>query len=235
MSRLFAAIVVCAATLVGASSANATTISFTDGTFALADYSITSYKSSPLVNVTVTECASCGDPGTALDFVVNDSGSAGETTANAVINNSFTYDPLLSGPISSRGIDASVDKYLIFAGATNVFRPTIEQDGQFYLAAIVGPSDQTGYDLFSGTALNATDFVSFDFTTGAFGTTNPNFAGDPMSFGLTQFFTLFGGTAEARYDNLNITVNPVPEPTSLLLLGSGLIGAVVRRRRSRSR
>ena len=77
----------------------------------------------------------------------------------------------------------------------NTFRPTILQDGTYYLAAIPGPSfnsapNSTGYHLLSHVGLMATDFVSFDFTTGAFGTSNPNFGGDPMLLGLSQIAPL---------------------------------------------
>ena len=64
---------------------------------------------------------------------------------------------------------------------------------------------------------------------GTSGTTNPNFDGDPLYFGLTQEFGLglnTPTTAVATYDNLNIDIAsaavPTPEPSSMAMLGLGL-------------
>jgi hypothetical protein len=160
------------------------------------------------------------------------------------INNTFTYNPLAQGPITT--IDASVDKNIktnvpvdpqtIFS---NTFRPLIEQDGLFYLAAISGPTfngGTTGYNTISGSGLVAADFTQFDLSTGAFGTAHPNFAGDPMLLGLGQL-TNFGATNvsfEADYDNLRLSinaVNAVPEPGStVLLLFDSVVGLFALRR-----
>jgi hypothetical protein len=97
----------------------------------------------------------------------------------------------------------------------------------FYLAAIAGPGftgGTTGYNTISQNGLLASDFVQFDFTTGIFGTAHPNFAGDPLLFGLDQQTNIgFSDLIfEADYDNLNLKINSVPENggTLVLLLGS---------------
>jgi hypothetical protein len=161
-------------------------------------------------------------------------------TAQGLANNTFTYNPLTQGAITS--IDASVMKDLTVSFSVvgsgsigNNFRPTILQDGTYYMAAIPGPSlstfpSSTGYHLLAQAGLNAADFVSFDFTTGSFGTGNPNFGGDPMLFGLTQITThgrgVYSGQVIAQYQDLSFDIHTVPEPGPLALLGTALLGFV---------
>ena len=178
------------------------------------------------------QCTSCGNPGDGLQiktFLQN----MNETTAVGFTGNSFTYNPQTQGAIVS--VDASVDKDLTVSpsdvGGGNTFHPLIEQDGNFYLASVLGPTltapgFTTGYNTISKTGLAATDFLQFDFSTGTFLSANPNFSGDAMIFGLGQVFGSGGNTGfnlEADYDNLHIGINnSVPEPSSLLMLVVGL-------------
>jgi len=218
---------------------------FSDGTFNLANYS----ESTPFVSGTVNsfqQCASCGNPGTALQ--INTTAPTGNGSySQGFINNTFAYNPLTQGTISS--ISASADKNLGInyagTGFGNTFRPTIEQDGIFYLAAIPGPTlntgaggGSTGYNTISRSGLVATDFQQYDFTTGSFiALIHPNFAGDAMLFGLTQITQIVGGPTNAalfaEYDNLHLDIAPVPEPASLVLFGSALAGLGLVRRRKR--
>jgi hypothetical protein len=143
------------------------------------------------------------------------------------VNNTFQYNPLTQGAVSS--IDVSVDKNLTTnppVGGSNTFRPLIEQDGVFYLAAITGPSTP-GYNTISATGLMATDFTDFNFSTGTFGSMHPNFGGDLMLFGLGQISGETGGTgiltATIDYDNLGLSIQgaqstPDSGETLLLLL-----------------
>jgi len=207
---------------------------FTDGTFNLGDYTQTpSFLSASATSIVGSQCASCGDPGNALQIVA----TFGDTTTTTgvadlgFVNNTFSYDPSTQGAIQS--ITASVDKDLNISVTTtgtfgNDFRPLIEQDGNFYLAAIPGPGfkgGDTGFLSLSQSGLVAADFQLFDFSTETFLTGTPNFAGDPMLFGLGQISSMggfTGGTITATYDNLSLDLQPVPEPSSLLLF-AGLL------------
>jgi hypothetical protein len=218
---------------------------FTDGTFNPADYSYSTAFISG-ASVTYGQCTSCGDPGYGLQINVDVTASS-SGYSQAFINNTFSYDPLAQGAIS--GISASVDKDegVNFAGTDfgNTFRPTIEQDGNFYLAFIPGPplttgagGGSTGYNLLSGSGLVASDFEEYDFATGSFVVGSPNFDGDPMLFGLTEIATIngesSGATFFADFDNLSFditTVATVPETTSLALLATGLAGLLLLRGR----
>jgi hypothetical protein len=239
------------ATSITSVPASAASVTFTDGTFATT--ALTGLYQSDPSNTTVSEgaCANCGVGGTAglhfeADFgpnaVGNPNGSNSLPQATfGVLETLFTYNPSTQGAISS--INASVDKNFSTteggAGIGNTFRPLIEQDGNIYLAAIQGSTvtgpTTTGYLSFSGTGLTASDFLIFNFTTGVFGTANPNFAGDPIVLGLGQNINLAANTTNfADYDNLSITLNSaVPEPSiwAMMILGFCGLGFLAYRRK----
>jgi hypothetical protein len=154
------------------------------------------------------------------------------------LNNGFAYDPSTQGAITS--IAASGDNNVTFSRTlsgtyTSGIRPLIEQDGKYYMAFIPGilfpsgtPAGPTGYQTISQSGLVAADFTGYDPSTGAALPGEPDFAGDPMLFGLvvgasfpslSQPFTVI-----EDHDNLTIDISPVPEPSSLLLLASTLSG-----------
>jgi hypothetical protein len=225
---------------------------FTDDSFDLADYTPTSiFQSGPsagLVYASAGGTLQFVSTFTDLDLVSD--------VAMALFDTDFVINPATQGTPTS--IDASVDKdntdsiTIPTTGTfTNTFRPAIEQDGSYYLAAIAGPSltsipGTTGYNLLSATGLTAADFVSFNFSTGTFGTAHPNFAGDPMEFGLAQITSvrIVGGEpplsiyqAILDYKDLTLDVvgaKAVPEPSTLALLGLSAIGmGWLSRRRAR--
>ena len=238
-----------------ASSGIFASVVFTDSTFNLAGYSPTPTFMTPAVTLTHGQCLSCGNPGTALEIVLNSTTATGGLADVGFVNNVFTYDPGTQGAISSIG--AFVDKNLLIdvgntngfgigTTFTNNFRPLISQGGLYYLAAIAGPgipgptasgpfSASTGYVTISQAGLLATDFTQYDIATNVFGIAHPNFAGGVLSFGLGQISSAGTGftnsTIAAQYDNLRINVNSVPEPGTLALFGFGLAGVFAVRRR----
>jgi hypothetical protein len=230
-------------------SASASTIVFSDGTFAPANYSTAfTYLQNPGSDSAVwSQCASCGNPNQALQLIINETTGGGTFNSTEVLtgilNTTFVYNPSTQGAITQ--ISASVDKDFtvnVNLGFGNTFRPMIEQDGNFYVAAISGPvlngPGTTGFDTISNGSLVATSFQEVNPVTGVIGTPNPNFAGDPMTFGIAQLLAasaISGTTATLAYDNLNIMLTTAsPEPSTLWTLFAGVLalapGTLKRRR-----
>jgi hypothetical protein len=217
---------------------------FTDSALNLANYAVTTGLVNGGATIAPTNCLTCGPTnGPALQITGTFPNapvppSTVDTALAVLINNTFTYDPTTQGQITS--LSASVDKDLSVNitgnGFGNTFRPTILQDGVFYVAAISGPTlncppCSTGFNTI-GASLTAADFLQFDPATDTTGTATPNFAGDPITFGLTQVFG--AGAAEviiADYADLRIAINAA-EPGALAVLGVGLLGLLAVRRRA---
>ena len=202
-----------------------------DNTFDAGNYILTMYRSNPSIQVLGQgQCPGCGNPGQAffLNLLVPGIGSE----RSAIINKTFAYDPSSQGAITS--LSFTVDKLLTTSPevpSTDAIAIRIQQGGKIYGTAVTAPNffGTTGWRSYSGSGLVATNFLEFDYTTGVLGTGHPDFAGGPMLFGLGQLTETFSVidpnfTVSVTWDNLDIELNTVPEPASMLLLATGLLG-----------
>ncbi len=166
-------------------------------------------------------------------------------------NTTAVYDPGVSGGISA--IDFSFDlKFLGGTSGTSVvgYRLALEQSGSVYhsgpglsfVGLAQGPGDGlagTTWDPFSFSGLTAADFIN---TAGGPNTLDFSASGDPITFGYlaTTGMSLPGvvdGGTSSGIDNWSVkvtpfetTASPVPEPASLVLLGGGLFGMLLKRK-----
>jgi len=238
MKRVLLATVLSLAT-VGVAKAD---VVFSDSTFNLGIYSATvPFSTDAIATLSRSQCVSCGvGASSGLQFVATFNNTVSASVGQTLINIGFIYDPSVSGPATS--IDASIDKNIFTSltgtGFTSSFRITLDQGGILYQDAIVGPTfngpsnaSTTGFVNIAGTGLLATNFNEFDPNSGATNVgLHPDFSTGTMVFGITQNSGTTGvGTITALYDNLRIDVHngsavSAPEPSSVLVLGAGMLG-----------
>ena len=234
-SRLFLLVIL----LLSAAALASADVVFTDTTFTVADYAVYAFTSSPTITVeTPIQCGGCGTIGNRMSFTVDFAalppgppGSRSDWTA--LINTTFAYDPQTQGAIAALSVsglkELSTD---IPVTSGEAFSVRILQDGKLYGYAIPSgvqwSGTSSGWIQFFRDGLTAANFRQYDLTTGlVVPGSNPDFAGSEMFFGIGQW-TSWAYPNELRvtntWDNVTFDITPVPEPGSLLLLGSGLLG-----------
>ena len=227
----------------------ATTL-FTDSTFSLAGYSQTTYTNNTVTagaSYSVTQDGSLGNSAPSAHFSVTWTNDTTFTIFDGLINSSFTYDPSTAGAIAS--VDFSLDRYTTFTAGTVVLSNAtagvlLEQGGNFYLDSLVGPAFSAAtWQTVATTGLTASSFCLYSFTTNAAPdcSQNPDFSasGGVIDFGfragLGHSNALGTGTFDSNYDNLSITINTVPEPSSGWMLITSVTALVIRTRVARRR
>jgi hypothetical protein len=235
------------------SSMAAASVTFSDSTFNLSDYSISKYQFGG-ADATVSQ-TSFGNPGAALQIETHSPGIIlnHNYATQYLINNNFRYDPTVQGVINTISASEDIVGQFFQTGSSYPYNPIgsgrgglilIEQAGNIYtnVRGNVAPPISGTYDFNSvhANGLKATDFgLVTDFTTFQVDERqHPNFSNGVLEFGFpggphaTDFYGLPETITVVRIDNFSLTVSSVPEPETyaMLLAGLGLIGFLRRRK-----
>jgi uncharacterized protein (TIGR03382 family) len=233
-----AAVTVAATAGIGAAQA----VTLSDPSFDPAAYQVQVFAA-PGQSITLSASASDGNPGAALqlDSTLPAPGPATALGRVLLFGGPMAYDPGASGAVGT--LDWAMDKWVTILqppgfGLANGVTLLLEQGGRYYLNGVALPNNQGAWFTGSASGLGASSFVELtDPANGVVdGTSHPDFSAGPMRFGLSASFGLPGGSPTlqilARYDNLSVTISPVPEPASgtLALAGAALLLVLARRR-----
>lgn len=213
----------------------ASSVTFFDGTFEDADWSGTKVfdtTAGSSATFTAGQFATGGNPG-GYRQVDHSYGPGGIGVLH--LNLFAVYDPATSGAIAS--VDYAFDAIHLNPPPAQAvaFNLALEQGGSTYIASSFNAFDAV-WTSTGQMGLLATDFALY---TGG-GPANPDFSsgGGVITAGFVSRNSNTGGatliTRTGGIDNWSVTFNPVPEPTSALLLGLGLAALSSRGRGSRS-
>lgn len=227
-----------------ACAAQATVITFEDTEFNLASYSAPLIFSTGAVASNISQTLN-GNPGSALETSLRASGPF--QFSSGVVRNSFAYDPAAYGAVST--ISVSIDRIasrtingIADIVATYTLRPLILQGGKYFQAVSppISGTDSNNENVWvtlSLVGLGADDFGLYDFATGGLDTSiNPDF-GESMTFGFISATFGTGGMvstfATTGSDNWRVTLQTVPEPSTVALVALCLAGLTASLRRKR--
>ena len=219
-----------------ASVASAASVVFFDGTFVDGEWTTTVLTSGLGGSGRAGQSATGGNPDSYREIsitLVRPTSTEGSLVAVASIKPSAVYDPGALAAIAS--VDYSEDAILLEgSGNGHALTIALEQAGVLYagLPRLVSPDSVW-------TPKSIPGFVASDFVAIAGGSGSPDFSasGAPIAFGSWRAFSSppgsSAGTRLGGIDNWTVTVHPVPEPGSALLVGLG-IGILSMRRPFRS-
>lgn len=224
------------ASLLLVSHSKAGSVTFFDGTFADADWSVQAFLDGTVSSLQV---GAGGNPG---EFRQTEHANldTGQSILVAHLHAPAVYDPAADGEIAA--IDLALDvKFL--GGSTGTlqvgYRLLAEQGGSLFVggasAVAMGPGDgapAASWESFAVPGLVATDFTLLDGS----GDLDFSAAGAPITFGFhtSNTVTLDGTSTLSGIDNWSVAVHAVPEPVRELLFVTGLVVLATAARRRRA-
>lgn len=216
-------------------AAEGAVVTFFDGTFNDADWERDVFEIVNGGTVVATQEAAGGNPGEYL-HIINTvaAGAAGSAVYGLYIKPSASYTPSTQGAIIDGTLSIDTQMFAGF-GDGETTRTLLRQDGNLFIRVGMRiDANNVGSWMTKGQTFTASNFQMISQTGPGvlvFDPTNhPDFSdsGSTIEFGFstadsTQFTT--GYTIDGGFDNWRVTLNTVPEPTSLVLLAVG--GAIV--------
>lgn len=215
-------------------AASGQTVTFADDTFDNLDWSLQVRGDAPFFSASGQQVGSGGNPDAfrRVNVSLNTNGgtSGGFVTAFHWLD-SASYDPTVSGPLES--IDFSINHLRIATPPAHNgqgFGLALKQNGYLYRASIFFTQTLSGWQNTQDSSITPGDIR------GNAGAPDIDFSGSEIGFG---FYTAHSSPNNRTndmltvgYDNYQVDLHVVPEPTTVCLMGLGAV-ALLRRRRVR--
>ncbi len=206
-------------------------VGVTDGTFNNTDWSLVVVNNTTNGTPTAGQVSSGGNPGAYRSNSLTATGGAGTTTVDTFsFRNGFSYSPSTQGAIGQWTLSVDDRKISQTSGFNGLIGLAVRQNGTLYRTNQLFDPATSAWLTFSYPP--TPDPNAFIQVSGP-GPATPDFSnGGPIDFGYYVPFVVASaaasGTETVGVDNFQISITPVPEPSTVLLAGAGAVGILGR-------